>query len=610
MATRRRFGKRRPRRLRADSAAAKNSSRPAGGPLFAQVPYFGPMLFPSRCVRMTSFGLVVLGQAVAADAPVSEWKDPSGKTFRGEPVEALGPLVLFRTGGTTSKFMPMRVLPPEDCVRFFQAVEGRPARAAKWSEAQGKASSEFIGRLMRVEGGALKPVDLTKLPEPELFIVLFRSRQSPGSWHLFDNLTPFLNRIQRVYPGRVASVVMSTWDSGFDARSLPSSRSWHVVDPKKQSEMKLLSRFVPGGGFVMMLMTREGVPLFGGPANEIVDLMHFVDGVSNLLWQLNPANPRTARDRAHYLGAVRPVEFATRRAEPVLLADLFRVEGLRQNGIVRIEAKIAVEPDGKVASVEMLPGADMPAVVVPAMSEAIKKMALFVPAIENGAPVPGSFHYSFNVGPADQQRAADAAWINGEARAELPLKSWLVLKAIRVPEQSFSKVASVGVDGTLMMQAVTAGSGKTVSKASQVNSFNSDWFADTGGPGTVRPTSGEKLTIDGHKLAWKKLNAEEGLVDFMDGASHGDLDYCIGYAWTEIEVANDTDAWLGIGSDDGMKLWLNGEIIVDQWVQRPSRLDDEVVPLRLKSGKNQFLLKIQNMKGQWSFTARLRVRGT
>lgn len=78
----------------------------------------------------------------------------------------------------------------------------------------------------------------------------------------------------------------------------------------------------------------------------------------------------------------------------------------------------------------------------------------------------------------------------------------------------------------------------------------------------------------------------------------------------QIEVAHDTDAWLGIGSDDGMKLWLNGEIVVDQWVQRTSRLDDDVVPLRLKKGKNQFLIKIQNMKGLWSFTARLRVRGS
>jgi hypothetical protein len=566
------------------------------------------MSFPSR----SAFVLVVAFFAplvIGAETAMTEWKDHKGATFKGEPVEALGPLVLFRTGGTTSKFLPMRALPPEECVRFYQATAGRPPRAKKWSEAQGKASSEFIGRLMRADGGKLKPVDLAKVPEPELLIVLFRSRQSGGSWRLFDNLTPFLNRIQRVYPGRVASVVLSTWDSGFDATSLPSSRNWNVVDPKQQSDMKLLSRFVPGGGFVMMLMTREGVPLFGGPANEIVDLMRFVDGVSNMLWQLNPANPRTARDRAHYLGAVRPLEFAQGRGEPLLLADMFRTEGLRQNGIARIEAKIAVAADGQVSGVELLPESEMPAAVRPPITEAIRKMALFVPAMENGAAVAGSYAYSVKVGPADKQLAADAAWINGEARSELPFKSWLVLKAIKVPEQSFSRVASVGTDGTLMMQAVTAGTGKKISTASQVNSFNSDWFAETGGAGTVRPTAGEKLTIDGTKLSWKKLTPEDGLVDFMDGASNGDLDYCIGYAWTEIEVANDTDAWLGIGSDDGMKLWLNGEIVVDQWVQRPSRLDDDVVPLRLKKGTNQFLIKIQNMKGQWSFTARLRVRG-
>lgn len=568
------------------------------------------MFFSSRFVRMVFLLCLALVRLAGAEAPAMEWKDPKGATFRGEPVETLGPLVLFRTGATTSKFMPMRGLPPEDCVRFFQATAGRPARAAKWSEAQGRATSEFIGRLMRVENGKLKPVDLTALPEPELLIVLFRSRQSGASWHLFDNLTPFLSRIQRVYPGRVASVVMSTWDAGSQASGLPTSRSWQVVDPRKQAEMKLLARFVPGGGFVMMLMTREGVPLFGGPANDIVEVMQFVDGASNMLWQLNPANPRTARDRAHYLGAVRPVEFAQGRTEPVLLADMFRVEGLRQNGIGRIEAKIEVAADGKVSGVELLPGSELPAGLRPAISEAIRKMAAFVPAIENGVAIPGAYRYSKIVGPADPQLAADAAWVNGEARVELPLKSWLVLKAIRVPEQSFSKVASVGADGTLMMQAVKAGTGKGISKASQVNSFTSDWFEDIGGAGSVRPTAGDKVQIDDKKLTWKRLVPRDGLVDFLEGSSPGDYDYCIGYAWTEVEVPADTEAWLGIGSDDGLRIWLNGELVSDRWVQRPSRLDDDVVPLRLKKGANRFLIKIQNEKIYWSFTARLRVRGT
>ncbi|MCX6955165.1 MAG: hypothetical protein NTV51_23680 [Verrucomicrobia bacterium] len=558
---------------------------------------------------LCAVSLSFAGVSAGADSPMTEWKDPKGAVFRGEPAEALGPLALFRTGGTSSKFMPMRVLSPEDCVRFYQAVAGRPARAAKWSEAQGRATAEFVGRLVRSDGGKLKPVDLTGLPEPELLLVVFRSRQSGGSWLMVDNLGPFIGRIQRVYPGRVATVFMSTWEMGSGGLSLPSGRNWLIVDPKKQADMKLMSRFVPGGGFVMMLMTREGVPLFGAPANDVVEVMRFVDGASDMLWQLNPANPRTARDRAHYLRAVRPVEFAAGKTGPLLLADMFRVEGLRQNGIASIEAKIAVAADGKVAGVELLPEAEIPAPLRPAMIEAIRRSAAFVPAVENGVPVAGSYDYSFKVGPADKQLAADAAWVNGEARVEVPLKSWLILKPVKVPEQVFGGIDRVGSDGTVMMKAVTAGDPNKISKASQVNSFNNDWFTEAGA-GSVRPSAGDKQEVDGTKLVWKKVTPEDALVDFLGNADIGDLDYCIGYAWTEFESAADTDAWLGIGSDDGLKIWLNGELVNDQWVQRTSKLDDDVVPLRLKKGRNQILIKIQNMKGRWSFTARLRVRGS
>jgi len=568
------------------------------------------MLHPYRLVLL--FVLIPFAALVVrgAESPMTEWKDPKGAVFRGEPAEALGPLALFRTGGTSSKFMPMRVLSPEDCVRFYQAVAGRPARAAKWSEAKGRATAEFIGRLVRPEGGKLRPVDLASLPEPELLLVVFRSRQAGGSWLMVDNLSPFISRIQRVYPGRVATVVLSTWDGGRGGgQSLPSGRNWLVADPEKQADMKLMSRFVPGGGFVMMLMTREGVPLYGAPANDVVEVMRFVDGASDMLWQLNPANPRTARDRAHYLKAVRPVEFATGKTGPLLLADMFRVEGLRQNGIASIAAKIAVAADGKVEGVELLPEAEIPAPLRPAMMEAIRRSAAFVPAVENGAAVAGTYEYNFKVGPENKQLAADAAWVNGEARVEVPLKSWLILKPVKVPEQVFGSIDRVGTDGTVMMKAVTAGDPNKISKASQVNSFNNDWFTEAGA-GSVRPNAGDKQEVDGTKLVWKRVTPEDALVDFLGNANIGDLDYCIGYAWTEFESAADTDAWLGIGSDDGLKIWVNGELVNDQWVQRTSRLDDDVVPLKLKKGKNQILIKIQNMKGRWSFTARLRVRGT
>jgi hypothetical protein len=172
----------------------------------------------------------------------------------------------------------------------------------------------------------------------------------------------------------------------------------------------------------------------------------------------------------------------------------------------------------------------------------------------------------------------------------------------------FSTIDRVGPDGTVMLKAVTAGNSKKISDASQMNAFNFDWFEDAG-PGSVRPVEGAKQEVDGTPLVWKRLKSDQGLVDFLGGGNIGSLDYCVGYAWTEFESPGATDAWLGIGSDDGLKVWVNGELVNDKWVERTSRLDDDVVPVRLKAGKNQILIKIQNVKGRWSFTCRLRGRG-
>ncbi len=557
---------------------------------------------------------VLLGSSLAcvfvasAGAAASEWKDAKGATFKGEPVEMAGPLAVWRTGATSSKFLPARVLSAEDCARFHAATAARAPRAAKWSEAKGEATREFVGRLQRFDGGKARPVDLASVPEPELMIVLFASRRAEGFSAMVDNLGPFASRMARVYQGRVAAVVMSAWDPGQEPRSLPGGRTWMMVDPKKQTEMKLMSRFVPGGGFFMMLMTREGVPLFGTQGTSVDDVQHFVDGATDMLWQIHPANPRTARDRAHYLQVARAVDFAQGKTPPLMLVDPLRPDALRVRGVKRIEADLDVSAAGKIEGARLLPESEMPEALAAPLAEALKRNPFVLPAVENGAPAAGTVRYSLTIGPANPQLAADAAWVTGEARVDVPIKSWLVLKPIKVPEQVFAGISSVGADGTVMMQAVTAGTSNKVSNASQVNSFNSDWF-DREGAGSVRPEAGQKQEVDGEKMTWKKVTPESGgLVDFLGSANN--LDYCIGYAWTEVEVPEAMDGWLGIGSDDGLRIWVNGEPVNARWVQRTSRLDDDVVPLRLKAGKNQILIKIQNVRGRWSFTARLRVRGT
>lgn len=561
---------------------------------------------PRRLARLCRAPWLILVSAVAAAAPASEWKDAKGATFRGEPVETAGPVAVFRTGPWSSRSVPLRSLSAEDCVRFQQAIAHRAPRAPRWSEAKGEATAPLVGRLRRSENRELQPVDFTAVPEPEMIIGVFIGRRDGDLHLLLDNLGPFCSRVQRVYPGRVVAAVFVGPQANLDPRWLPA-RSWLVADRSKLGGIPFLTRFAPAEGMNLVLMTREGVPLFGCAATGINDVMTFVDGAADFLWELNPANPRSARDRAHYLRAVRPVLFSEGEAPPLLMLDPLRADALRARGVKSVEARLAVDAAGAVTEAELLPGDDVPAPLVRPIAEALRRSAFFLPAISRGQAVAGTHDYRLELKPQDAQQAADAAWVQGEARVEVPIRSWLVLKHVKVGEQVFSTVDSIGPDGTVMLKAVTAGSGKGgVSTASQVNAFNSDWF-EGAGAGSVRPMAGQTQEVDGEKLVWRLMRPDHGLVDFLGKARN--LDYCIGYAWTEVEVGADTDGWLGIGSDDGLKVWVNGELVNDKWVRRTSRLDDEVVPVRLRQGKNAILIKIQNAMGLWSFTCRLRVRG-
>ena len=62
---------------------------------------------------------------------------------------------------------------------------------------------------------------------------------------------------------------------------------------------------------------------------------------------------------------------------------------------------------------------------------------------------------------------------------------------------------------------------------------------------------------------------------------------------------------LGIGSDDSVKVWLNGELVHQNWTTRGVGIDNDRVPVTFKKGMNQLVLKIQNQGGPWGFCCRL-----
>ena len=60
-----------------------------------------------------------------------------------------------------------------------------------------------------------------------------------------------------------------------------------------------------------------------------------------------------------------------------------------------------------------------------------------------------------------------------------------------------------------------------------------------------------------------------------------------------------------MGSDDGIKAWLNGKLVHANNVARGTVRGSDTVNVALEKGWNSLLLKITQNNGPWSFGARV-----
>jgi hypothetical protein len=118
----------------------------------------------------------------------------------------------------------------------------------------------------------------------------------------------------------------------------------------------------------------------------------------------------------------------------------------------------------------------------------------------------------------------------------------------------------------------------------------------------------EQLDDRGRRRQWREHEtlAENGMVDFEKIFRR--TENVLAYAYTELEAAEAMDVLLKIGSDDGVKVFLNGEVIHSKPVIRAFGQDEDVVNARLAQGKNKLLLKVTQGGGEWCFAARLTQR--
>jgi len=132
-----------------------------------------------------------------------------------------------------------------------------------------------------------------------------------------------------------------------------------------------------------------------------------------------------------------------------------------------------------------------------------------------------------------------------------------------------------------------------------------------GGFGEDSPWRYEAGPVDQCKARWVRRRDTHHFVDFnhvFRPVTRG-VSVCwpaAAVAVTTLEASADCEATLHVAWDDELTLRLNGETVLDREPHRLFRRAE--VPVRLKSGGNQVVLKLSNTKGTtwgaWCFAFR------
>ncbi|HEX8235001.1 MAG TPA: alpha-glucosidase/alpha-galactosidase [Abditibacteriaceae bacterium] len=101
-------------------------------------------------------------------------------------------------------------------------------------------------------------------------------------------------------------------------------------------------------------------------------------------------------------------------------------------------------------------------------------------------------------------------------------------------------------------------------------------------------------------LRWKSVSAPKGFVDL--NKTCGYAEQAVAYAYCEIESVHPRETVLKCGSDDGIKVWINGQV-VHQWEgQRGHSPGSDQKAIHLQAGVNRVLVKVSQYSGGWGFS--------
>jgi len=105
------------------------------------------------------------------------------------------------------------------------------------------------------------------------------------------------------------------------------------------------------------------------------------------------------------------------------------------------------------------------------------------------------------------------------------------------------------------------------------------------------------------KIGWKKIQAEESGFVRLEKLLEPN-EQAIAYGLVYVFSPEARQALILVGSDDGVRIWLNDNLIHNNPAYRGAYPDQDKVQAELKRGWNKLLIKVQQGGGGWGYYLR------
>ncbi len=155
--------------------------------------------------------------------------------------------------------------------------------------------------------------------------------------------------------------------------------------------------------------------------------------------------------------------------------------------------------------------------------------------------------------------------------------------------------------------------GKFMENVKNAPTFYTDWsvigpFENTdlkGLSSIFPPEKGIDFKIDytgiaGQKIRWKKTEDRfTGYIDFTKQFSPAEN--VVAYAFKTLSLPEARNMKFGVGSNDGVRVWINGNLVLDRPVSRKAEPNQDLINVPMNQGENSILVKVDQLKRAWGF---------